>query len=324
MKEEPFEEETNLFFKLKKDLKQAAATLTDREARFLVDTYYCMQGNRVRSASQARSLDKGDEPHQLVTWLEERNRYLEAQVKGALTVYAESKHMGRWAMEIVGIGPIIAAGLLAHINLEPWKCAYSMDAKKTSCNENEPHGPECHRIIVETVGHIWSYAGLDPTKKWLPKHKRPWNAQLKVLCWKAGESFVKVSGKDKDVYGKLYLQRKAIEIEKNEQGLYKEQAALMAEKVGKGTEAIKYYKEGLLPPGHIHARAKRYAVKIFLSHWHAEAYRDRFGKEPPKPFAIAILGHAHMIEPPNQKVATIESEPKKVRRTARIERAPNI
>ena len=50
----------------------------------------------------------------------------------------------------------------------------------------------------------------------------------------------------------------------------------------------------MLSPGHIHARAKRYAVKHFLSDWHEIAYQDHHKKERPLPFPVAQLGHAHV------------------------------
>ena len=58
----------------------------------------------------------------------------------------------------------------------------------------------------------------------------------------------------------------------------------------------------MLPPAHIQARAKRYAVKIFLSHLFDVWYKLEKGQEPPKPYALAILGHAHEIEIPNLDV----------------------
>jgi len=69
-------------------------------------------------------------------------------------------------------------------------------------------------------------------------------------------------------------------------------------KIGKATEAYGHYSSGKLPPAHIHARAKRYAVKLFLSHWHHKAYEFHFGKPPPFPYPIAFLGHAHFIALP--------------------------
>ena len=37
-------------------------------------------------------------------------------------------------------------------------------------------------------------------------------------------------------------------------------------------------------------------MKIFLAHLHEEDFRQRTGQEPPAPYPIAHLGHAHKIE----------------------------
>lgn len=253
--------------KLTKDLRAGSATLGQSEARFLVDSYYQMQDARIRAAGQVRSVE--DEPHSVLSWLQDQNQVLENQIRGALKVYAENNPVGEWMLAITGIGPVISAGFLAHIDI----------------------------TMAPTVGHIWRYAGQDPTCVWAPKTKRPWNAQLKVICWKAGESFVKVSSNENDIYGKVYRQRKALEIERNEAGAFADQAAakLAKFKIGKTTEAYKHYSAGRLPDAHIHARAKRYAVKLFLSHLHGFWYENHYGAPPPLPYPIAILGHAHLM-----------------------------
>ncbi len=286
--------------RLTKDLKEASVTLSRAEARFLVDAYYQMQENRKRSANQSRSLVSSEEPHAVIDWLLEQNRGLEGQVKRALDAYSASSELGAWARSVKGIGPVIAAGLLAHIDMEPWRCAVVKgDPSKKACKPSEPHGPMCQREVCATVGHIWRFAGLDPTSKWQKKTRRPWNAALKTLCWKIGESFVKVSGDEDALYAQIYVKRKAQEVERNAAGEFAEQAKqiLAEKKFGKTTEAFKAYNIGQLPPAHLHARAKRYAVKLFLSHYHETAYRLHFGFDPPLPYPIAILGHAHRIEP---------------------------
>lgn len=258
--------------RLTRDLKNAAVTLSPAEARYLVDAYYSIQEYRKASGNQVTALSKSGEPCSVIAWLNEQMATLEGQIKRALDAWTDGQPMGRWAKSIMGIGPVIAAGLLAHIDITK----------------------------APTAGHIWRFAGLDPTATWDKGQKRPWNADLKVLCWKIGQSFVKVSNNPKDIYGKLFQQRKAFEQAQNEAGMYAAQAAriLDTKRIGKDTDAYKWYSQGKLPPAHIQARAERYAVKMFLSHWHAVAYRQHFGVEPPKPFAIAILGHAHEIEPP--------------------------
>lgn len=258
--------------KLTKDERNAAITLGKDEARFLVDAYYQLQDNRIRSDGQVRSMSKDGEPHATLQWLADMNRTLEESIKTALDAYSMSSPVGRWMRSQKGIGPVIAAGFLAHLDITK----------------------------AETAGAFWSFAGLDPRKTWEKGQKRPWNASLKVLCWKLGESFVKVSGSEDAFYGRLYKQRKEIEIAKNEAGEFADQAKAKLEKfkIGKDTDAYAAYSKGKLPPAHIHARAKRYSCKIFLAHLHHVFYVDHYGKEPPLPYAIGILNHAHYIPVP--------------------------
>ena len=60
-------------------------------------------------------------------------------------------------------------------------------------------------------------------------------------------------------------------------------AKLEKYKIGKTTDAYKAYSVGKLPPAHIHARAKRYAVKMFISHLHEIWYEVELGKPAPVP-----------------------------------------
>ena len=253
---------------LAKDLLESSKRMTVDQARFLVDTYYQIQDARIRATAQVRALVTSDEPHSLLDWVGDVNEEMEKNIKKALNVYAKHHPIGQWAMSITGIGPVLSAGLLAHIDINK----------------------------APTVGHIWRFAGQDPTCKWEKGQKRPWNASLKCLCWKIGESFVKVSSNKNDTYGQFYLQRKEQEILKNENLEFKEQADAGAKRVGKTTDAYKAYSVGKLPPAHVHARAKRYAVKLFLAHWHEVAYREHFKCEPPLPYPIAHMGHAHHIK----------------------------
>ena len=134
----PIEDRIEPIERLRRDLKKAAATLTATEARFLVDAYYQMQKDRIRAAHQARTLAASGEPHAVLTWLFDNTAVLERNIKTALGVYSQAQPVGRWAESLVGIGPVISAGLLAHIDI----------AK------------------APTVGHIWRFAGLDPTMVW--------------------------------------------------------------------------------------------------------------------------------------------------------------
>ncbi len=258
---------------LTNSIRRQASEMGAQEVRFLVDTYYQMQERRKTSANQTRALREAGDPIALVDHFEKQDAYSEKKIRQMLQAYAEGKLEATWAMSIRGIGPVLAAGLAAHIDIS----------------------------MAPTVGHIWRFAGLDPTLPWNKGEKRPFNAKLKTLCWKIGESFVKVSNHDDDIYGKVYAARKRLEAERNEAGQLAEQATAKLDKfrIGKGTEAYKAYSVGKLPPAHIHSRAKRYAVKLFLAHYHHVAYEIAYGQAPPKPYILTQPGHAHYIAPPN-------------------------
>jgi len=322
----------NPITKLSKDLKETSVTLGKTEARFLVDNYYQMQDNRIRAAGQIRSMQKpyaqarkaaqlvllesineeeaekflfdfeleydidlaleayeGEglamrnaltrmvdvqpEPHAVLAWLMENSLVLEKQTARALKAYAESKRIGEWCMSNMGIGPVISAGLIAHLRIEH----------------------------MNNVSGWWRFAGLDPSMKWEKGKKRPWNSELKTLCWKLGESFVKVKGKDEAFYGQIYNRRRVYEDELNEAGAYAKQAEQKLERfnIGKGTIAYKSYIKGKLPKAHIFMRCKRYAVKLFLSHMFEVWYEIENGEKPAKPYVFAIEGHSDYIPPPN-------------------------
>jgi len=261
--------------KLTKEIRAVAAGMGRQEARLLVDSYYQLQEGRKAASNQVSACDRDVDqaPIAVLEWLVRNQLGLERGIATMMQAYAAGDPVGRWSLSICGIGPIIAAGLLAHIEIEK----------------------------APTAGHIWRFAGLDPTVEWGKGEKRPWNAQLKVLCWKIGESFVKVSNNENDYYGHLYIERKALELERNEAGQFADQAASALERKSfrKDTVAKAAYEQGKLPPGHLHARAKRWAVKLFLSHWQAVAYACAYGVAPPRPYVVTHLGHAHVLLPPN-------------------------
>jgi len=266
-----FDAEVEPIQKLSKDLREAAKLLSRAEVRYLVDSYYMMQLDRMRLASQARALIEQKEPASLIPWLTTQSERFETEIKKALGAWAKEQPVGRWCLSITGLGPVMTSGFLAYIDIEK----------------------------ASTAGKIWRFAGLDPTVKWEKGQKRPWNASLKTLCWKLGESFVKVSGNKNDIYGQLWLKRKEFEQQRNGAGANAEEAARRVSTVGKSTEAYKHYAAGHLPPGQIHARAKRWAVKIFLSHLHHAMYVSHFKTPPPKPWVIEHGGHADVMQPPN-------------------------
>lgn len=273
IEEYPVTEEIIPIIRLTRDDLAAAALLTTQQARYLVDAYYQIQHYRIEAAGQVRAAAATGEPNSLVTWLADQMIALEKDIKSALNRYSQNHRPGRWAMSVYGVGPVLSAALLAHIDITK----------------------------APTVGHIWSFAGLNPEMEWKKGQKRPFNAGLKVVQWKLGQSFMKFSLRPDCIYGHIYRERKAIEQQRNEEGLFADQAKAVLERkaIGKTTEAYKAYSVGKLPPAHIDARARRYAVKLFLSAYHAVAYECHYGTPPPKPWIFTRPEHSHYISPPD-------------------------
>lgn len=312
--------------KLDKEVREAA-TLIDREqARLIVDLYYRWQEHRIALGNQSRTLGEANKPTDVLDHFFAQVSALEKQMISVLNKWTLSTEVGQWARAQKGVGPVLCAGILAHIDMDR----------------------------APTVSHIWRFAGLDPTFEWLGREKatalveavvgkdkkitpdhiielasksnrkvdslerlatrdgkitkqsleralalRPWNAELKVICWRLGDSFVKVSGHDDAYYGKTYRNRKAYEQRKNEAGDYADQAKQTLERKRiQAPDTRKWYEQGMLPPGRIDLRARRYAVKLFLSHLWEIAYKEHYGKEPPQPYPIAHLQHAEYLAPP--------------------------
>jgi hypothetical protein len=256
--------------RLDRPLAKSAANLTVHEARCLVDAYYAIQTQRLAATSKVRSFETH---HNLIGWLVRQSRIIESQIKRALDVWTDAIPAAKWAKSIIGIGPVLAAGLAANIRIED----------------------------APTVAHIWRFAGLDPSHEWNRGELCPWNPRLKRVAFLIGESFVKVSNHERDYYGRLYAKRKRQEIAANEAGRYAGQARRKLERfnIGKNSDARKWYEQGKLPPAHIHARSRRWTVKLFLAHYHHVAWTLATGTPPVDPYAMKIQGRTGYVAPPN-------------------------
>lgn len=260
--------------RMSRDIRAAANVLSDQEARFLVDAYYQMQEDRIRSAHRRRQMDESKEPNLVIGWLEEQSTTLESQIRGALDKYTKSKEIGRRLRSVKGIGPVISAGYIANVDIRK----------------------------ANTAGKLWKYCGVAPGfDKRVRGEKMTFNPALKRLTFLVGESFKRLSPDDESAfYRKIYDARKGYESAKNEAGDYAEQAkaALEQKKYGKETEAYKAYSVGKLPLARIDRRACRYAAKMFISHMQEVWYELETGEKPPKPYIISVGGHVDYVPPP--------------------------
>jgi len=333
-----------------------------QDARYLRDMYYQFQARRLALQNQLRALNQGkdkDQPDEKAEMIKEdgvdkktkkgtENRtflefmlyqvsILEKQIAVGLDIFSNGGYLGKWAKEVVGIGPVISTCLMSSLemrddntgndtwmhagnwwsycglndNKRPW---IGRDAAKQMVKETvEENGGVINDAVVMALSgkSQWPYSYLiasctdekgrvhltvDNLSKAICKV--PYNKDLKVLMYKIGESFIRVQNKPNSLYGKIFKQRKNYEIMKNERGDYADQAAKSLKRFGKDTESYKWYKQGKLPPAHIINRAKRYTVKLFISHLFEAMYYNKYGRYCSDPYIISFgAEHGDYIGP---------------------------
>lgn len=280
-----------------REMVRMKATMSPDEAKMVVRKYFAMQKTRVGMRLAERSMMKRDIPHDIVQYLGDQIELMEKELQRLLLPYAKSTVPGRWLLSQKGIGPVIAAGLLSEIKIER----------------------------APTAGHILSYAGQIEGQRLVKGQTREWNAHLKVICYYAGESFAKSANREDAYYGQVYKWRKMYEWQKNQAGELQHRAAeALASRVwDTTTHAYAWYtgkykradfrgqfitgiepSEGekglpMLPPAHIYARSKAYAIRTLIYHLHQVMYEDRFNRPVPFPYAIQQQGHADFYPPPS-------------------------
>jgi len=282
------DKETSQFIRsIFRDVNEATNKMHVKEARYLVDLYYQLQDVRIRSSGQIRASE--GKPTYSLTITKQFFAIGETSIRNVLGRYAGQFNIGNWLQSICGIGPVLSAGFIANLDI----------------------------TRAKTAGQFWSFCGLNPGVEWKKKTKRPWSAAAKVLCFKAGSSFIKVHNNSKDFYGQYFVKRRTYEQSRNEAGELAGQAHEKLEKynISKTTDAYKAYSKGILPPAHIEARARRWTVKLFLSHLHKIMHEEYYGVSPPIPYAFTDFckdlpttktsdDHVHMVDPPNYPPVT--------------------
>jgi hypothetical protein len=261
--------------------------------RTLIDIYYDFQGQRIQTqlrigaSERERSLTKEEQSIYGITTILENAHSFEKDAEKLITKQLKNHALyTQYLSKIVGIGPMIAAGLIAYVDdIEKFQHVSSLwqysgyganrfcpECKKptsvevkystgTIAKKLHPFNecPECH---AETISIL---------QRRMSGYQSNWNDKLKTLAWKAGTSFVKQSAA-KSKYRKLYDQIKK-----------KERMIHPVKKVIKGKT---FYNDG-----HIHNRAMRKVVKIFLAHvW--QTWRRQEGLEATEPYAKQLLGHS--------------------------------
>ena len=109
--------------------------VTREEVRALIDGFYRLQDNRTRTGNQRDALERAGKKNAVIDWFNAYFESTEKNVEIVLDEFVKTQALGRWVTSIHGISKILAAGLLAQIDITK----------------------------APTVGAIWRFAGLDPS-----------------------------------------------------------------------------------------------------------------------------------------------------------------
>ncbi len=289
-------------------------------AKLLVSTYYSLQKERVQTSLRIGQLSRDEvapkkELDFLHDFMDEKLKSAEDEIKKEMDYFTRAVPIHDYFLKHVkGIGPILSAGLISSLG-----------------TESPNYGVGIARF--ETISKLWAYAGQhtvkvskEDGKKWFESkaaaiafHKKHvewyaekavkkinvddevkkrlkhscwgdieletviakrkagqtanWSPFLKTLCWKIGESFVKAGGYYRDEYDhwrEFYDNRDAD-----------------------------------LPKAQRFARAKRKAIKLFLSDlW--RNWREMEGLPTRNPYIIEKGGHTglKLFSPGKEKEAS--------------------
>lgn len=345
---------------LNKDLKKqilSVGNVSKNEVKTLVKQFYQIQDQRKALSEQIRSIEiiyndkDNDESNsgktkkekkescpedssislQILYYVLKNLTILENNIKKALEIVVNSSEVGKWLIQINGIGPILAAGLIANFEVKGREYSSQFISYAGLNDNNRPWlGKEkATKIVNDIVGNSkeitddmviaisnktqWKYSYLvanafDESKgKWNKSDlikacsKIPYNAEVKKLMFLVGSSFQWLCNNKKSLYGRLFSERRALETKKNEDGEYAAYAEKMLseKKYDKNTDTYKCLSQGKLSKAHITMRALRYTEKIFLSHLFEEMYRVQYDEVPPRYYALVHSNGEHNkdIEP---------------------------
>jgi len=271
--------------------------------RSLVEIYYDFQDQRIITNNRISMNVKrnGFTEQQLdqygVLEIMKNAEKFEKDVKKRLT--EQIKQFDIWKTylsKIQGIGPIISAGLLAYVgdisrfdNISKlWQMAgFGMNTYCKKCKgftyeevlfskKDTKKKTKVKRLKAMQICNQCNKQTEPIIQKRQIGYMSNWNDKFKVLCWKIGQSMVKQKA-SKSGYRKLYDQIKKKERLKN-------------------PKRIKVKGKIMYNDGHIHNRALRKVIKIFLANLWME-WRKQEGLTVTKPYIVNKNPEHNMIQP---------------------------
>ena len=263
---------------------EANVNVEVREIRLLVSSYYEIQKLRIQNNNRMKMLERDYEISEsqaedyhdtVIKALIKTEKDIEKRVRK----FVRSQHIyARWiGPHVKGVAEVLAGAMMSGIE-------------------------DIGRFA--NVAKLWKYCGVGINDDGsIQKRKRGekinYSPFLKTACWKIGESFVKTG--DRGYYGSMYQKYKADELRKlTKQGytvLPSDDVKKKIEEAQKKDKDATYESLKMFSQGHIHNRAKRKTVKLFLSHlW--SVWREMEDLPITKPYIIANEPEKHHYYPP--------------------------
>ena len=272
-----------------RDALKKSGSVSSEYMTILSRTFYAIQKQRIeagnRIAMNIRDAKLTEEEAELLNAhlsgeLKDIEKNIEKDIASALKgmpIYRQ------WFQKVKGIGPVIAGGMIGEIS----------DISR-----------------FDHMSNLWSWSGFGihngKADRLTKGQKANWNPNMKVLGWKAGQSFIKVGG-----YFRLqYDQFKREEIAKNQPVYYDLSTIKVSDVVGyklcapdgSGENITKENANRLImncgydgvricrTDGHVNSRATRRTVKLFLGLTYME-WRELEGLPVHAPYAGGMMGH---------------------------------
>lgn len=284
----------------------------------LVDALLAIERERVRCDIRLSHLELQGKICEDTVTVREQLLGVEHWIEERTAVLIKEHPAYPWFSRVKGVGPENIAKCIAPIRIKPER-GFRKD-KKTKKLElvDLPFAP--------TISSVWSFSGfgLDGDHKAMKPKKGeplPYNSELRSMWWRLGTSILKaglrqrcskcgkVMGQEATKqhecegaeftavaiteFSNYYLREKEKAIQ---QFLNKGWKIVPAAELPKDSTKKKYEPEGIISEGHIHNRALRKLIKLFIAClW--LIWREIEGLPLTKPYAIEKLNHSSFINP---------------------------
>ena len=148
-----------------------------------------------------------------------------------------------------------------------------------------------------TVSKLWRFSGwavingeAERNKKGETSH---FDRKLKAVCWNIADQFIK---QQTPVYVDIYYEEKERQRRLHPEPLCRDCGAVVMQKGQNWRCPENGNHKTMFTPAHLHNRAIRKMIKIFLQHLWVQ-WRKAEGLPVSKPYVVAILGHTNVVEP---------------------------